>query len=142
MDFLLAWSVFESECFGKSLSLKKIEKMSIPPNYDGKFNKELDSLFHHFHQRYQDSKLRSNLVHKDKCNWFDSLLNDAINNISSCDKLKFPIYVTYRFRNNMFHGNKGLKSWMNYQTEIEYCTQIMIQIHGLLSESFPEANSN
>lgn len=41
-------------------------------------------------------------------------------------KLKFLLYVVFRYRNNMFHGNKCLSSWLKYKIEINHCIKVMI----------------
>ena len=35
------------------------------------------------------------------------------------------LVVVYRFRNNIFHGNKGVDSWLQYRPQIEKCTNVM-----------------
>ena len=35
------------------------------------------------------------------------------------------VVVVYRFRNNMFHGNKGVASWLRYREQIALCVLAM-----------------
>lgn len=35
-----------------------------------------------------------------------------------CQRIFFLAIVAYRFRNNMFHGNKGVQSWLLYTKQI------------------------
>ena len=44
------------------------------------------------------------------------------------DRLSFLIYVIYRYRKNMFHGNKSLDSWLGYEEQITNCINSMITI--------------
>ncbi len=39
--------------------------------------------------------------------------------------VKFALCIIIRYRNNMFHGNKGVSSWLAYRQQINDCTCLM-----------------
>ena len=90
---------------------------------------DLEEEILHFHERYQDKRKYRNLKHKDPdYQVANSVLSKEISEVSGEDQIAFLIYVIYRYRNNMFHGNKRLDSWIQYRQQIEYCTNAMIKI--------------
>lgn len=44
------------------------------------------------------------------------------------EKLHFILYVVYRYRNNIFHGSKGVESWIRFKPQMERCVKVMIEI--------------
>ena len=48
--------------------------------------------------------------------------------LSDEEKLVLMIYVVYRYRNNIFHGNKGIESWSHYTSQIELYLDFMMSI--------------
>ena len=67
-------------------------------------------------------------MHNDHFALADSVIKKSIDELNNEQKLSFLIYVVYRYRNNMFHGNKKLDSWLFYKNQINYCIQIMISL--------------
>jgi hypothetical protein len=43
--------------------------------------------------------------------------------VFSADKLDIILIVVHRYRNNMFHCNKGLVSWLDYNPQISRCIE-------------------
>ena len=39
--------------------------------------------------------------------------------------VKFALCIIIRYRNNMFHGNKGVSNWLAYRQQINDCTCLM-----------------
>ena len=83
----------------------------------------------------KEIKKRKNLCHKSKCNGrcytpckFYQILKKEFEKISAEEKIYFLVYIVYRYRNNMFHGTKGLESWIRYKSEIERCIDIMMKL--------------
>ena len=53
----------------------------------------------------------------------------------------FLTFVVYRFRNNIFHGNKRVDAWLRFQPQIQDCIrvmQIMISHAAAASKELPE----
>ena len=124
LHFLIAWSLFESKCFGGFVKAKDI----------GDFAKRaccsidwqvLRASAEHFHTRYQRSTLFKNLMHGQTENRLSTVLQSPFNEVCDEDRLYFLVFVTYRYRNNIFHGNKGIQSWLQYREQIKHCTRAM-----------------
>lgn len=79
----------------------------------------------HFHARYQEKTPYKNLMHEATCARFDSLLKKPIETMTPDERVFFVAYVVYRFRNNIFHGNKGVHSWLEYRPQIQLCIGVM-----------------
>jgi hypothetical protein len=54
-----------------------------------------------------------------------SLLQQQFGSLGPHDLVFLVALVTYRYRNNMFHGNKGVRSWLQYKTQIGLCTNVV-----------------
>jgi len=129
--FLLAWSLFESKCFSSDL---KASKLSAFASDCVESNRNiLESLIkpaQHFHARYQDKKKLANLMPNDKTPaWmikeFKKLIGVAFNNLTEEQVVTLVAFVVYRFRNNMFHGAKGIASWLRFQEQIRLCIEAL-----------------
>jgi len=130
--FLIAWSLLESRLFdcdakGNELSdycQRLVNKEDFDPV-------PLCPIIKHFHSRYQCKKLLSNLMHEDrKPNRklyikLKTLLEKPLDKLSNCEKVFLIVVVAYRYRNNIFHGSKGVESWLQFEEQIDYCIQIM-----------------
>lgn len=127
LDFLIVWSIFETECFGKFMKVSDIEKICNKLE-EANITKSLQKQVEHFHSRYQDKGRLKHLVHKQENEIFKKILEKATNDLEEKDKLYLLIYVVYRYRNNMFHGNKGVRAWLYYTKEIQYCITIMQRV--------------
>ncbi len=125
-QFLMVWSVFESVCFGGFIRFREISEYS---NQVGLCNPsvatELLDVAKYFHERYQDKKLYGNLMHKDKSEEMERILKKNFDTLET-DKIIFVlIVVVYRYRNNIFHGNKGVSSWLQFTEQIDKCRLVM-----------------
>lgn len=121
------WSIFETQCFKcffKKNDIKKYAEKNCNDTLLGFLKEE----FKYFYDRYQDKKLYRHLKHEEKFKLIDNLLIKSIGDISNVERFMFLLYVVYRYRNNIFHGNKSLGNWLNYETEMEYCINIMTKI--------------
>ena len=125
--FLFIWSIFEQKCFSGSFTIRKIEDFVC--NNIEKFKVlDCDEAIKHFHKRYQNSDKYENLKHRDDVLNIDSIKNKAYDSLSPEDKFNLLLYVIYRFRNNIFHGNKHLENWGKFDEQIGYCLTSMISI--------------
>ncbi|HBT32680.1 MAG TPA: hypothetical protein DEB15_07520, partial [Pusillimonas sp.] len=119
--FLIAWSMLEAGCFygfarGKELNahcqrIVEDEGFCVSP---------LRPIFNHFHNRYQDKKRHKNLMHGHTEPDITSLLLCPIESLSETQILYFLVAIVYRYRNNIFHGSKGVESWLKYKAQIDY----------------------
>jgi hypothetical protein len=84
----------------------------------------------HFYRRYKDQIKVQNLLHRGTTPApviadFKRCLATPLAALTPQDHVFLAAFVIYRFRNNMFHGNKRVESWLRYRIEISYCTDIM-----------------
>lgn len=125
--YLLIWPVFEQMLFGGFM--KKGDIQPVAQKY-APYYQELgvDVYVQHFHNRYQDHTRFRHLKHSDNYPCVDKMLAQNITDLTDEEKLTLVIYVVYRYRNNIFHGNKGIESWSCYTTQIEMCLNFMMSI--------------
>lgn len=125
VHFLITWSIFESRCFDGYFKLQKLDQYSKELQKEGYSTSETQKALLHFHQRYKDPKKRENLQHGFLNSEFEKLALKDHDCLSPQEQAYFIVFVVFRFRNNIFHGNKGVMSWLRYIEQIEYCTEVM-----------------
>lgn len=126
VKFLIAWSLMESNCFGGFIKAENLQDRCREIVNKENFNpSSLAEILHHFHERYQNSEFLSNLMHNCKHPNIESLLKKSTEELENHEVLFLLTSVAYRYRNNIFHGNKGVESWLGYKVQIDLCTQIM-----------------
>ena len=123
-SFLLIWSLFESKIANGYFQKSQIS--TISSKISDLSNIEIH--VEYFHDRYQDSQKWNNLKHQDNAPVYDAIRLKNFESISDTEKLTFILYVVFRYRNNIFHGNKGIDSWLKYQSEIQKCILVMIEM--------------
>lgn len=129
VQFLIAWSIFESRCFSGFVNTDKIKSYAKRLIEVENFNVSLISEHtFYFHARYQEKELLNNLMHKDKSTEFEAIRNVDLLKLTPTQAAYFSTFVVYRFRNNIFHGNKGVRSWLDFTNQIRRCTLIMQQL--------------
>lgn len=135
LRFLIAWSTFESkacrgEIYFRTLPALAQEFASKVETGRGEFSRAAS----HFHARYQDDRRYSNLLHDQKdsdvTREFDRILTTSVDILSDEELIFFLLVVIYRFRNNIFHGNKGVESWLQYREQIWLCIGVMQLLIG------------
>ena len=126
--YLIVWSTFEQKIFEgfmkKEKILNKAEKYS--EFYD---LLNVDEITRNFHLRYQDKKKFKNLSYRENnMVEIEEILSKQYNTLSNVEKLQLLFYVSYRYRNNIFHGNKGVLAWDKYTTQINDCILFMASL--------------
>ena len=53
------------------------------------------------------------------------VLSKAASAATKVERAFLTVFVVYRYRNNIFHGNKGVDSWLGYREQIDLCTEVM-----------------
>jgi hypothetical protein len=125
LRFLIAWSLFEAKCFDGFVKLDGLDAFAcrlISESYDCA---TITDAARHFHQRYQDETKFQNLMYRQHSKRMSSLLQQQLGSLGPHDLVFLVALVTYRYRNNMFHGNKGVRSWLQYKTQIGLCTNVL-----------------
>ena len=131
--FLIAWSLFESKCFDGFLKARAIRGFANRAVQEGFRPTQIAEQFLYFHGRYRGktgAKALENLLHGDKTpdsvsHDFKTCIASASDTLSTEDQTFVVALVVYRYRNNMFHGAKGVQSWLKYTEQIEHCTSAM-----------------
>lgn len=121
-EFLISWSLFEAKCFDGFVKIQTIESFAKRVAEQGADSPSLDRAIAHFHQRYQDAERYRQLMHGQPSSQMHTLVNKDLALFQPWERLYFLAIVAYRFRNNMFHGNKGVASWLHYSEQIRLCT--------------------
>lgn len=131
IHFLLSWALFESKCFEGYLKARKlkpfIEKL---PAQSEKLDRTILDAARHFHERYQDNRRLRHLAPEARTpDWMvkelKEMLGVAFEDLEQRQLRILTVYVVYRFRNNMFHGAKGVDSWLQYTKQIRLCVAAM-----------------
>jgi hypothetical protein len=135
--FLIAWSLFESHCFEGFAKVNKLSAFATDIAKNNAFRKE-DFLEpgRHFHSRYQDKRLHKNLMHRQSSKELDGILSQRFDDLGDHQLVFMLVLVVYRFRNNIFHGNKGVESWLKYTEQIGHCLRIMQSLLSLTKDIY------
>jgi hypothetical protein len=130
LHFLIAWSLFESKCFDGFLKAKGLTSFSEKQIANGLAPELLYDYARPFHERYQGKPEFSNLVQGDKtpkdvADHFRQCLSVPVSDLTPADLVFLVVFVVYRYRNNMFHGSKRVRSWLGYKEQILQCIGAM-----------------
>lgn len=126
LHFLMAWSLFESKLFGGFVKLNNIDAFCKRIVVQEQFNVgAIESIAAHFHGRYQDNALYRHLMHQQTSTRMEGLLKQPFASLSDDDKVFVAALTAYRYRNNIFHGNKGVDSWLQFRPQIKHCIDAM-----------------
>lgn len=124
--FTLVWNVFEKECCDNFAKIKKHPKFLAESLHSGIKEQIVNEVFEYFKNRYFpngsiDEKFQTfqfgrdehdGKEHKDFVQ--EKLLN---NNSSQKDKIQSLLYITFRLRNNLYHGIKDVSKLDDEQNE-------------------------
>jgi hypothetical protein len=126
MRFLIAWSIFESKCFEGFAKINKLSNFAKQLSESRHFDfSALHETVAHFHNRYQDKQRYKNLMHDQRSVELEEILLKKLSDLGTYDITLMLLIVIYRFRNNIFHGNKGVQSWLVYREQINLCINAM-----------------
>ncbi|MDO8464205.1 MAG: hypothetical protein Q7S46_02990 [Gallionella sp.] len=135
--FLIVWSIFETSCFAKYKDIEDVAKYLV--GTAGFQPSELMVAANHFHNRYQDKELYGNLMWKQKSPKLEAILSRGFAALSADEIAFLTIFVVYRYRNNIFHGNKGVASWLKFQDQIKLCIKVMQTLITFVVEELQRA---
>lgn len=127
LRFLIAWSMFEGACFEGFMKKQKIGPFAESVASDSRFERQVFEVpARNFHGRYQDQKKYANLMHGSKSDQrMEGAIDAPFDSLSDVEMLYLLLFSVYRYRNNIFHGNKGVHSWLKYKTQIYWCLDVM-----------------
>ena len=129
-SYLLIWSVFEQDIFNGFMKIRDIKSVARQfANYSNEL--DIEALAQNFHSRYQDTDNYRHLIH-DKDNLdFKQIISKSYHDISDVEKIEMLFFVAYRYRNNIFHGNKKVEAWTRYTVQINDCILFITKIMDL-----------
>ena len=135
--YLLIWPIMEQRLFEGFMKKEKIESAAdMYKGYYMKMNANLNPLVKYFHERYQDKDCYRRLKHGDEYTGkFDAIVKKKFTTLDYKEKLMLMFYVVYRYRNNIFHGSKGILSWAQYSEQIDKCIEFMMIIVDCYNEN-------
>lgn len=130
LHFLVAWSLFESKCFNGYLKAQCLQPFAIRIVGEGFPTAKIAAELSHFHDRYQDKKKLENLLQGNRTpaqvgGEFKRLVTRPVDALTSEEQSFLVACVVYRYRNNIFHGYKGVESWLRFKPQIRLCTSAM-----------------
>lgn len=125
--YLIVWSIFEPSISNGFVKLKDIKEIAQKYS-DSYLSLNIDSITKKFHDRYQDNKKFSNLIHNQSNSSITKILSKQYSDLKDSEKMELLLFVVYRYRNNIFHGNKGVLSWQHYTEQIEDCLAFMTKM--------------
>jgi hypothetical protein len=64
-------------------------------------------------------------MHDQKLEDLEKIFSKKLNELDTYETTFMLLVVIYRFRNNIFHGNKGVQSWLVYREQIDLCINAM-----------------
>lgn len=124
--FLIAWSTFESKCCEGFMKAEKINGYANCASTLSAMDAEgVPSIAEYFHARYQDKDLYRRLNQKQRSDALKRVVDTPFGDLAKADIAFMLLFVVYRFRNNIFHGNKGVYSWLQYREQIGHCITVM-----------------
>jgi hypothetical protein len=126
--FLIAWSLFEAKRFGRFAKKHELRGVCQTIVEDGYDVAVLEEITYHFHDRYQDNDRFRHLLYGDSCPDMQDLLGKPYDELSDQDRLFICVFTTYRYRNNIFHGNKPVQDWLMYKDQIDRCIEVMASL--------------
>lgn len=132
--FLIAWSIFESDCFDRFFQFKNLNDYSKKVvETSGCQRESFADALRHFHARYQEPRRYNNLMHEQKSPELKQILEKHVETLTPSEGIFLLVAVIYRYRNNIFHGNKGVSSWLQFRKQIDWCTKIMQELIDISS---------
>ena len=137
-SFCLLWNLFEKKVGNgskTSVGLPAIKKY-VTDNYQNINidNAIMDSCFNYFQNRYIENGVSNNKLdtlfrsiptdekHKNK---LKKLLTKNSQQTKTFDKILGILTITYRIRNNSFHGTKGLPEIVNQKQTFEHLNDFL-----------------
>ena len=131
--YLLIWPIFEQDIFNGFMKVGDI--MAVSSKFSCHYSDlDVEEIARKFHARYQDSTKYKHLIHKNPNNDITVILKKKFDDLSECEKLQLLFFVAYRYRNNIFHGNKKVLAWNHYTEQIDDCMKFMTEILDVNSQ--------
>jgi hypothetical protein len=140
LDFCLVWNLFESTFCNRNVSVPKIRKAVEKLHSSGKLTKEgFGPYLHYFEERYLERSsggCRTNTTFdnlkfrpSDDRKLVESVLKGEIDDRSSV--LSALLIIVYRFRNNLFHGEKEISTLYGQNENFTVANRLLAKVLDL-----------
>ncbi|MBQ9870990.1 MAG: hypothetical protein IJM27_03585 [Eubacterium sp.] len=139
--YLLIWPIMEQKLFSGFMQGKSIDPISdkMGPYFD---EMDAEDKAHYFYDRYQNRDAYNRLTSSKKYKSMEEVLEKDYGILNGKEKMILMMTTVFRYRNNIFHGNKAIGDWIKYSKEIEYCTEFMMSVVDVYKKHFSEDESN
>lgn len=132
--FSLIWNVFEKELCNKYANIKK-HSSEISENQSSKVdNGILSNVFTHFQLRYIDKNganksFTENLFKSNEDEIKNETYTILINkDCTDTEKLKALLYIAFRLRNNLFHGEKEVDKLHDQNDNFKHINWLLMDL--------------
>ena len=131
--YLLIWPIMEQIYFSGFLKVNQISDAArkLAPFYCEDLKNDLDEIILRFFDRYRNKNQHYRDLHVDRMmkTEFDEILGKKkFVYLQPADKIKLLLFVIYRYRNNIFHGNKDIRKWASFDEQIKDCLIGMMKL--------------
>ena len=137
--YLLIWPIMEQKLFDGFMQAKKIDSFSEKM---GEYFNEMDAehKVRYFYNRYQDKEKYRRLTDSKNYPSMEEVLAKEYDALTGRDKMVIMMTTVYRYRNNIFHGNKAIGEWNKYSKEIKYCIEFMMSVVDVYKSFFGDVS--
>jgi len=134
-NFLIVWNIYEIELFNKYCTLALLGDVALKLSRSTRI-RDLQGIIEYFHDRYYNDKEKYRHLKNGRkpVEIPDEVVSSPLSRCSIEQKIHFLLFVLFRYRNNMFHGNKGLINWLQFDEQIRSCTKAMCIIVDMYEE--------
>lgn len=126
-QFMVLWSLFEKKFCNCDANKSKLK--TIAEKYNTLFDKDiLKQVFEGMVKRYKNEECFNNLrFRRDNYkNEVRGILDN--NNATDEEKLRAILYIIYRYRNNLAHGEKNIETLIKQRENFEMSYQVLIEL--------------
>ena len=125
-NFLFIWGLFESRFFPRKNSFQFANVLSNTSKFTNINTALLDRVFAFLTNRYMNNNGFFNALKlsKKQKSFVSQTLSEA--NCPPVDKVAATIFIIYRYRNNLFHGNKDILSIPSKKEIFEYANDFLL----------------
>ncbi len=125
--YLLIWPVMEQKLFSGFLTIDYFGPVSdMLKDYYEEMN--VDHIVLAFYKHFQIKDNLKGIVNKKTPKRFLNILKAEFDDLSCEDRIFLMMFTVYRYRNNIFHGNKKIEEWPKYHKQINDCTEFMMRL--------------
>lgn len=135
--YLLIWPIMEQRHFSGFFRSNKIDDAAeeLQKYYNDELNIDLDKIVERFFKRYNIAKDNNNKHFRNLqpdseigIEYQEILMKKDYTSLHPKEKIKLLLFVIYRYRNNIFHGNKNIQEWSKYELQINDCLFGMMKL--------------